>query len=293
MPEIHIGRGTTNLGVFEVEEIKAGLAKGRFFLTDLGWKEGMAGWKPLSEFEELSQAPTHEHLEPISGEPEGGVPPLQGAPIAGEGLPWDHRDQIGLVQAFTETVKVVLTEPGRAFSIMDQEGGLASPLLFTLIGGCIGGIAALIYAQIFIHSPAYAAQAALLPLKLRAIIHASSGLGGLIWIPFKTVIWAFISSAVVHLCLMLVGGAKRPFETTFRVLCFSMGASNVLFAIPICGGVLAGVWGLIVMVIGLAKAHDIQTGRSLTAVLLPVICCCAFLTAVSLVVFQAALHTSN
>jgi len=30
----------------------------------------------------------------------------------------------------------------------------------------------------------------------------------------------FIGAAILHVCLMIVGGAKQPFETTFRVVCF-------------------------------------------------------------------------
>ena len=291
MAQIHIGRGTTNLGVFEVEEIQAGLATGRFLLSDLGWKEGMEGWKPLSTFAELSNAPTHEPL--LSTEPgEKAQTTSQGpSEFSGEGLPWEQRDQIGWAQAYLQTVKLVLTEPARAFSIMDQEGGLTSPLIFALIGGFIGGIAGLIYYQIFLLSPAWIAQTQQLPPQFRALLGASVGIGAIFWIPIKVVLGVFIGAGVLHLCLMLVGGAKRPFETTFRVICFCLGSTNLLLAIPLCGGVIAGVWGLIVQVIGLAKAHDIQTGRALTAVLLPLICCCAFITAAVFAV--GVLHNSH
>jgi hypothetical protein len=53
----------------------------------------------------------------------------------------------------------------------------------------------------------------------------------------------FIGSAIVHLCLMIVGGANQSFETTFRVLAFSQGSTGPLQMIPICGGLISGVWG--------------------------------------------------
>ena len=83
-----------------------------------------------------------------------------------------------------------------------------------------------------------------------------------------------IGSAVLHLCLTLVGGAKRDFETTFRVLCFSAGSAYPLMIVPICGGLISGIWCLVCECIGLAKAHDTTTGKALLAVLLPVIVCC-------------------
>jgi hypothetical protein len=44
--------------------------------------------------------------------------------------------------------------------------------------------------------------------------------------------------------------------------------------IPICGGFIAGVWALVCNCIGLARAHETDTGRAVLAVLLPVIVCC-------------------
>jgi GYF domain 2 len=48
---IHIGRAGSKLGSFSEFEIRQGLKSGKFFLTDLGWKEGMEKWAPLSDFD--------------------------------------------------------------------------------------------------------------------------------------------------------------------------------------------------------------------------------------------------
>ena len=50
---IHVNRGTTSLGVFSEQEIREGLSAGRFAPTDIGWREGMATWQPLSQFPEF------------------------------------------------------------------------------------------------------------------------------------------------------------------------------------------------------------------------------------------------
>jgi hypothetical protein len=44
--------------------------------------------------------------------------------------------------------------------------------------------------------------------------------------------------------------------------------------IPVCGGLISGVWGLVCSCIGLARAHETDTGRVVIAVLLPLIVCC-------------------
>ena len=56
---IHVNRGATSLGAFSEEQVREGLRTGRFAPTDIGWREGMATWQPLSQFPELGvTAPT-------------------------------------------------------------------------------------------------------------------------------------------------------------------------------------------------------------------------------------------
>src|SRR4029077_21125153 len=74
--------------------------------------------------------------------------------------------------------------------------------------------------------------------------------------------------------LMIDGGANQPFKTTFGSIAFKQESTGVLQVIPVCGGLIAGVWGLVANCIGLARAHETDTGRAVLAVFLPVILCC-------------------
>ena len=96
----------------------------------------------------------------------------------------------------------------------------------------------------------------------------------IILLPLFIVIGLFIGSGIVHLCLMIVGGANQSFETTFRVLAFSQGSASPLQIIPLCGGLISGVWAIVCNCIGLARAHETDTGRAVLAVFLPLIVCC-------------------
>jgi hypothetical protein len=51
---VHVNRGATSLGVFPEEQIREGLRNRRFLPSDLGWREGMANWQPLSQFSEFA-----------------------------------------------------------------------------------------------------------------------------------------------------------------------------------------------------------------------------------------------
>ena len=83
---------------------------------------------------------------------------------------------------------------------------------------------------------------------------------------------------------MICGGAKQGYETTLRTYCYVLGSATLFQIIPFCGAQIGGIWGLVCLCIGIAKAHEISTGRAVCAVLLPVAVCCA-----GLIVFYGAI----
>jgi hypothetical protein len=226
MAMINVNRGATSLGIFSEEDIRAGLSTGRFAPTDLGWREGMTSWQTLAQFPEFAGAIGI--AAPATGATYAPGSVIPTSTPTRTGLPWENRQQLGLVKAFTDTLIMVLGMMG---------GGRNNPL-GAMFGAGIGMIFLIILA------------------------------------PILVAVSMFIGAGIIHLCLMLVGGAKRSFETTFRVVCFASGSAQTLLIVPFCGGVISGIWGLIAECIGLARAHETETGRAVLAVLLPVIICC-------------------
>ena len=265
---IHVNRGATSLGAFSEEDVREGLRTGRFAPSDLGWREGMANWQALSQFPEFAAAPAAAGPPPPAGATSAITPAATPAPRSG--LPWDQRQEKGFFNAFIETLQMVLTKPGIAFTAMKREGGLAEPLLYALIGGSFGAIIYFIYNFVF-------RSLALFPNRHNPLADLLGSLGWIVLVilaPVFVIIGTFIGSAILHLCLMLVGGAKQSFEATFRVICFAGGSVNPLLVIPFCGGLIVGVWKVVLFCIGLSRAHETDTGRAVLAVFLPLIVCC-------------------
>jgi hypothetical protein len=298
MAMIHVNRGATSLGAFPEEQVREGIRAGRFLPTDLGWREGMASWQPLSQFTEFA--------EDLAAAPAGSVPPPPQTPTAPamiapstgstsaprSGLPWDERHSKGLFSAFIETLQMVLTRPSEAFTAMRREGGLGEPLFYAMIGGSFGLVFYFVYQLVFQSLGMFANR----PNPLAHLVGAS--IGGvilIIFVPVLVAIGAFFNAAILHVCLMIVGGAKQPFETTFRVVCFASGSVIPLMVVPLCGGVIAGIWDIVLRCIGLARAHETDTGRAVLAVLLPVVVCCCggFLCVLMLGGFGALMHANH
>jgi len=280
MAQIHIGRGTTHLGAFTEAEVREGLQTGQFLPTDLGWITGMENWKALAEFPELTATPV---TDPV-------YPGLDEAPLPRLGLPWDERDSLGFIQAFVTTIKLILMEPGKAFSQMQRGGGIEGPLLFAIVSGWIGGAAVLFYNFIY-QTLTQSVDKTPLPAALPSFLAGGTMTIGLfvftlIFFPIFLALGIFVSAGITHLSLLLLGGAKQSFETTLRVVCFSIGSTALFQLLPICGSSIYLIWNLVGQCIGIAKAHEISTGKAVAAVLLPlVLCCCAM---VGLIAFGAA-----
>ncbi|HEY4283303.1 MAG TPA: Yip1 family protein, partial [Chthoniobacterales bacterium] len=163
-----------------------------------------------------------------------------------------------------------LTKPVAAFTIMRTEGDFGGPLAYAVIGGGIGAAIAFIMAAVassfgFI-STRHDAVGAMFGMTVTWM--------GVIFRLIAVAVAPFIWGALVHLSLMLLGGAKKSFETTFRVVAFAQGSTAPLQLVPCCGGIIAMVWNIVANCIGISKAHEIDTGRATLAVLLPLIVCC-------------------
>jgi len=215
--------------------------------------------------------------------PSPGVPEAPALAGGGPGTPWDQRDRIGFVSAFVETTRQVLGSPGAFFRAMPRSGGIGSPLLYAVVVGWIGLVAAALYQALFrsIVGSSFAAFRNR-PELVSMVAWVESWAGFAAQVVFGAVfvvIGVFIAAGVLHLMLLLLGGARRDFEATFRVVSHAQ-ATSILFLLPFCGQLIGGVWSLVLYVIGLAEVHQIGHGRAAAAVLLPlalVCCCCALL----------------
>ncbi len=306
------------------------LSEGKINATTLVWHDGMADWKPMSEARPgVSIPPPVTGGISLEGQPGPGfvrcsltgkiIPEaeavfIQGKPYSAEakpavlqsvqqsgsvpvlagdrtGPPWEHRAELGFFPSAWGTIQGVLTKPSETFGTMKREGGLSSPLLFYVIFGSIGMITALLYQYLTTRATGAAAPPAgsfealvaswMAPPRIYIIA---------LVVPVFISLNGFLGAGLTHLSLMIFGGAKQPYETTFRVHAFAHGSSTFLSVIPVCGGLVGAIWGIVATCIGIAKAHEISTGRAVLAVLAPLLICCVFgfFGAVSIAGFAAA-----
>ena len=192
--------------------------------------------------------------------------------------PWDDRDNLGFFKALVDTWMQSMFNPVRFFSKMPREGGLAGPLLYGFIVGEIGFLFSLMWEGMSVVIPPFVDQPGFGDMVGEAV--------GMTFFFFASpaivLAMLFIFSAILHACLLIVGGAQKSFETTFRVVCYA-SSTDLLEIIPVCGWFIGLVWYLVLTVIGVRETHEIPTGRAALAVLLPAVFCCGCIALVLLI----------
>jgi len=163
----------------------------------------------------------------------------------------------------------VVTDTKALFANMRREGGLGAPLTYGAIGLVVGAVFSYVWS--FVGVGRWMGYG------------GGAGLGGILLGLCFGVIGLFIGAGIFHLMLSLLGEAKFPFETTFRVTAYTSGTTSLANVVPICGGLIGALFGIYALIIGLSEAHEIPVGKSAIAVLVPIVICCALVAVVSLV----------
>ena len=272
MAAIHIARNHQPFGTFSEEEIREGIVSGRFVSSDLVWREGMSEWKPLGEMAPQWAMETPAPALAVVASAPAGDPLIS---LEGTEPAWEERERIGFFPAISRTVSAVLMRPVQTFAAMKQTGGLANPLLyFVLLSSSMFAVSVLYQIAATSMNPEVFAKG--LPHASKTAFSVAL-LGSVLISPALYVVSAFLSSGITHLCLKALGGASRPFETTFRVICYAQASAMVFNLLPMCGGLIGVIWGAYCIIIGLKETHGISGWKATLAITLPGLLCCGAL----------------
>ncbi|MGZ3535742.1 MAG: YIP1 family protein [Thermodesulfobacteriota bacterium] len=177
-----------------------------------------------------------------------------------EYAPWESGE--GFAGSFFQTIWESLFSPSKFFKKIAFGEGYWAPLIYGLITGIIGNGCAILWVWLF--------MAQWIPMDRIPFSYSLSVFQVIAPLPFQQAIAIFISSAIIHLCLMIVRGNNNGYKTTFRAICYSY--SGYLFGIiPFIGLIIGNIYVFILTIIGVKEGHEISTGKAVLAVLLPAI----------------------
>jgi len=204
--------------------------------------------------------------------------------------PWEDRETAGFFSGMLATIKGALFTPVEFFRKMPVTGGLTNPLLFALIIGMVGAMSLYFWQILFkgmvqdYMPPGIMSSAGQQPFQDSSVFLKA------FFTPFFIIGGLFIFSGILHVFLMLIKGARAGFEATFRVVAYSCSV-DVIFLIPFCGSFIAGIWAVVLTIIGLREAHEISGGKAAFAVFFPLICFVGLFVMI-MILFMGALIAS-
>ena len=186
-------------------------------------------------------------------------------------VPFEDTSQPFFARLF-RTITMAFAEPMKLFSGMPR-GDIGLPLLYGVITGTITGVISIFWHMSF-------SGMALLTRHMHVEEFAvSTGIYILVMflMPLMVAIGIFISCAINHVCLLILGDGQHGFVTTFRAIAYG-NTPALLCIIPFCGGFVGGIWALVLVIIGFKLGHDTDWWRAILAYFLPtIICCCLIL----------------
>lgn len=165
------------------------------------------------------------------------------------------------VQGLIVTARAVLLRPVDFFRGVTLRDSPINPIAFAAICATISAFLAGILSVL----------GATFGLGQQGVGGAVGGLiAAVVLTPILTFIGLFIGAGVSHLFVMLfVRPANSGFWATFRVVSY-VSATSLISWIPIIGGVVAAVWGVVLSIFGIREMHSTTTGRAALVVLVPV-----------------------
>lgn len=212
------------------------------------------------------------------------------------GPPWE-RDGASF-SSYIETVKQGFGQTAYFYSDMRREGFGPAFLLY-MITSFVGALIGLAY-QFAMNALGFSlgalggggadGGAAFGAMMASSLVGAVIGLAiGMIC----SAIGIFLWSGIVHLFLMMFGGANYGYEATFRVIAYTQCVTAPLVLIPICGQFVQFICSLVFWIIGLSRIHDTSGGKAAGAVLLPFVVCCGAIIAFYAFVIAAVVTASQ
>jgi hypothetical protein len=258
----------------KLKQIRDSLAQSRLLAAEtLGPQKG-SGSKlcPFCSQEIAESAPKCIHCgswldsaAPIDPIPAGGpirssadVQSDEEPPEADKECPWEERQNYGTINAYFQTATKCILTPTSFFSKLPTHDGYFNPILFVAMTLPVAAVLTYLWIALFKGMGLAGLVGLLFVASILFVL-------GIIFIPISLAIW----SGVLHLCLLIVGGAREGYQATFRVVSYS-SVTSIFNVVPVVGPLASLLWGLVLTVIGLRETHKTSTGKALGALAIPV-----------------------
>lgn len=192
-------------------------------------------------------------------------------------FPWPPPENEPVLEALVRTWKESVFQPKSFFARMPREFGFGWVLVYYLIIGVLSAGISLFWEMVL-------GPSLLERWLTQDGVQPTSPVLDFLLSPLWLIMGLYVVAGICHVCLLLVRGAHHGFGVTTRVIAYC-GGPQLFSVVPFVGPVVAGIWSLVITVIGFREAQETTTGRAIAALAIPF----AFLLLLTLLALMAAL----
>jgi len=198
-------------------------------------------------------------------------------------IPWEEVERLGLTPSLLSTLRESLFSPADFFGRLAFSQNSFMAWLYAMILGSIGSICTFIWANLL-----FTPLLAMFPGLDHYSGRSAFSIAGLAATPLIITFKLIFSAVYFQVLLFLTRSRRHGIATTFRVVCYTQGTA-ILDCVPLIGTIIAPLWSLYLLSIGLSKTHAISMKRSVLIVILPVVLLLGGVSLIALAVFGAGM----
>ncbi|MBN1504628.1 MAG: YIP1 family protein [Candidatus Eisenbacteria bacterium] len=171
---------------------------------------------------------------------------------------------MGLVRALLVTLEGSMLRPSRFFRTMRRDNGFFNPLVYAIIFGSLSIVISVVWelALATARNPFLGAGSPEELLRMGPLLYGLT----IILSPIAATVLVLVTSVILHMVLLVLGGANHGFRTSFRVVCYCQG-TGILNLVPYLGAFAGSIWNLVLLAVGLRESHRAPTWKAVLAVL--------------------------
>ena len=174
---------------------------------------------------------------------------------------WENPEWPGL-SALLATLRRVLLQPRSFFTNLPLTGGLGEPLGFALLVGTTGVLSSFLW-QLVLEGGFAETMPVILSKQMGNLMNDPRVVVGIFMLsPFLVIFGQFFLSVCLLWAARLTGPGDTTFESVFRIAAYAQ-APAVICLIPWGGAFIAGIWNLILLIMGLSKKFGSSTLKAI------------------------------
>jgi hypothetical protein len=229
-----------------------------------------SGRKPGAEAGQLWQPPVESQDEPQVETEESKATTISQAMAKQPYVAWEYRSSMGRLNALFATWRQTLFRPVSFFRNAPLVGDYRSPVLYGLFWTLVGLTAGAAWKLLFYTYPTLVMffKGTEIQFSLQLSRTYMLATAALLLSPLFALIMVLVACTIYHVFIMVFTRQHAGFEATLRVVCYSTG-TNVFHFLPLLGGLLGGLWQLILVTLGFKEVHRISFPFAVIVTLVP------------------------